>query len=163
MNWEIIGATGEWAGAAVVVLTLFYLAGQIRLNTKATKAGTSHTINESLSKLMGAVRADREFADIWLRGCEDLSALDEVERLRFTHHLLDMLNLAEYAYQLEKQDLSEVHIDYISWIALLYRDNPGIRASMDSLQDEYAGSKELFERVTDIDSAFGKNIYQRGP
>ena len=24
MNWEIIGATGDWAGAFMVVITLFY-------------------------------------------------------------------------------------------------------------------------------------------
>ncbi len=39
MNWEIIGSTGEWAGAIAVVVTLFYLARQIRqqnINTAAT-------------------------------------------------------------------------------------------------------------------------------
>ena len=163
MNWEVIGATGEWAGAAVVVVTLFYLARQIRQNTRATKAGTSYSVNESLSKIVGALRSDGEFAEIWIRGCEDIDALNEVERLRFTSHLLDMLNLAEYVYQLEKQDLSEAHIDYIPWIALLYRENPGIRSFMDDLKEGYAGSKELFERMTDADVAFGTNLYKRMP
>ncbi len=31
MSWEIVAATGEWAGAAAVVVTLFYLARQIRV------------------------------------------------------------------------------------------------------------------------------------
>ena len=39
-------------------------------------------------------RSDGEFAEIWLRGCRDLESLDDVEKVRFTHHLLDMLNLA---------------------------------------------------------------------
>ena len=30
MNWEVIGATGEWAGAIAVVITLAYLAKQIK-------------------------------------------------------------------------------------------------------------------------------------
>ena len=38
INWEIIGATGEWAGAIVVVATLFYLASQVRQSTKMEKA-----------------------------------------------------------------------------------------------------------------------------
>jgi hypothetical protein len=33
MNWEMIGATGEWAGSLAVVVTLFYLARQIRTST----------------------------------------------------------------------------------------------------------------------------------
>ena len=100
-----------------MVITLFYLAKQIRQNTKATRAGTSHALNESLSRLMGALRADGEMADIWFRGCQDIEALNDVEHVRFTSHILDMLNLAEYAYQLEKQGLSDTHIDFVPWIA----------------------------------------------
>ena len=81
MNWEIIGATGEWAGAIVVVATLFYLARQVRQNTRASRAGASYAINDSLSKIVGAIRSDREFADIWIRGCEDIDALNPVERV----------------------------------------------------------------------------------
>ena len=33
MNWEIVGSTGEWVGAFVVVVTLFYLTKQIRQNS----------------------------------------------------------------------------------------------------------------------------------
>ena len=38
MNWEAIGAIGEVVGAAAVVVTLGYLAVQIRANTAALKA-----------------------------------------------------------------------------------------------------------------------------
>ena len=160
MNWEIIGATGEWAGAVAVVLTLFYLARQIHQNTKATKTGASYSFNDSLSKQLGALRDDGDFADIWLRGGRDYEALNEVERVRFTSHVLDMLNLAEYAYQLEKQGLSDSHIDYIPWVALMYRENPGIRSFIDSLKDGYIGSQELYERIIDPDSAYGTNVYK---
>ena len=30
MNWDMIGATGEWAGAIAVVATLIYLSNQIK-------------------------------------------------------------------------------------------------------------------------------------
>ena len=161
MNWEAIAAIAEVVGVIAIVVSLVYLSAQIRQSTKASRAGASYTINDSLSKIVGAIRADGEFADIWIRGCEDLESLDPVERVRFTSHLLDMLNLAEYVNQLEMQDLSDAHIDYIPWIALLYRENPGIRSFMDSLKPGYAGSKELFERMTDTESAFGTNVYER--
>ena len=35
MNWDAIGAIGEVGGAIAVVITLFYLASQIRQNTNA--------------------------------------------------------------------------------------------------------------------------------
>lgn len=40
MNWEAIGAVGEVLGALAVVLTLVYLAIQIRQNTSSTRAST---------------------------------------------------------------------------------------------------------------------------
>jgi len=40
MNWDAIGAVGEVVGAICVVLTLGYLAVQIRQNTRATRATT---------------------------------------------------------------------------------------------------------------------------
>ena len=32
MNWEVIGALGEWAGALVVAVTLIFLVRQIRVS-----------------------------------------------------------------------------------------------------------------------------------
>ena len=40
MNWEAIGAIGETLGAIGVIMTLAYLAIQIRQNTRASKAAT---------------------------------------------------------------------------------------------------------------------------
>ena len=36
MNWEAIGAIGEIVGAAAVIITLIYLASQVRTARKAT-------------------------------------------------------------------------------------------------------------------------------
>jgi hypothetical protein len=38
MNWDAVGAIGEWAGAIVVVATLFYLATQVKQSQKMEKA-----------------------------------------------------------------------------------------------------------------------------
>ena len=38
MNWEAIGAVGETVGALAVLLTLVYLAMQIRQNTRSVQA-----------------------------------------------------------------------------------------------------------------------------
>ena len=41
MNWEAIGAVGEVAGAVGVILTLAYLARQMRVNTVALQNETT--------------------------------------------------------------------------------------------------------------------------
>ena len=40
MNWDAISAVGEILGAAAVVLSLVYLATQIRQGTSATRTAT---------------------------------------------------------------------------------------------------------------------------
>jgi hypothetical protein len=40
MNWEAIGAIGEVLGALAVIVTLVYLAVQIRQNTAAALTNT---------------------------------------------------------------------------------------------------------------------------
>ena len=37
MNWDAIGAVGEIVGALAVVVSLLYLAGQIRVSNKASR------------------------------------------------------------------------------------------------------------------------------
>ena len=47
MNWDAIGAVGELVGAIAVVVTLIYLASQLRQNTKALKSATNQAFNNS--------------------------------------------------------------------------------------------------------------------
>jgi hypothetical protein len=156
-----IAALAEIAGSMGVIATLIYLTVQVRQNTKSTRADTSFSINSALSNNLNAMRSDGEFAEIWLRGCKDLETLSDVERLRFTSHLLELLNLATYIDQLEQQNISATHIDFIPWVTMNYRDNPGIRAAVDSIGvEDFAGGRELFERITNVELAAGANIYR---
>jgi hypothetical protein len=51
MNWEAIGAVGETVGALAVLVTLVYLAVQIRQNTKAVRAAAVDSTTSHLSKI----------------------------------------------------------------------------------------------------------------
>jgi len=44
MNWEAIGALGEVVGAAAVVLTLLYLARQVRDGSKQIRLNTTSSL-----------------------------------------------------------------------------------------------------------------------
>ena len=54
MNWEAIGAVGEVLGAFAVVLTLVYLAVQIRQNTSSTRASTYSATTDGWHNYMQA-------------------------------------------------------------------------------------------------------------
>ena len=46
MNWEVIGALGEWAGALVVAVTLIFLARQIRVSATQQRLESHRAIAE---------------------------------------------------------------------------------------------------------------------
>ena len=51
MNWEIVASTGEWAGAVAVVVTLFYLARQIKQQNEIAKHNAWQNIMEQFNQL----------------------------------------------------------------------------------------------------------------
>ena len=61
MNWEAIGATGEILGALAVVLTLIYLAVQVRHARDATMDQNRLTRSTAVREIVLASCADDEF------------------------------------------------------------------------------------------------------
>ena len=109
MNWEAIGAIGEIVGAAGVVLTLAYLANQIRQNTiqleqntLAAKAAAQNASNESLRENRKSIFASLEMSEIYLLGNQKPEALDEVSKLRYR---LIMMNVTETMLEIYTQTL----------------------------------------------------------
>ena len=47
MNWEAIGAVGEIGGAIGVIVTLIYLANQLRQNTNALRSSAYESYNQT--------------------------------------------------------------------------------------------------------------------
>ena len=64
MNWEAIGAIGEVGGAIAVVVTLVYLARQIRHGAEATRIAAYHQAQEQLWSVGVAVATDPGLAEI---------------------------------------------------------------------------------------------------
>ena len=83
MNWEALGAIGEIVGAVAVVLTLGYLAVQIRQNTRATRAATSSAAAAAARDISGAVARDAELANLYETGLRSLYSLDPSQRAQF--------------------------------------------------------------------------------
>ncbi len=109
-----------------VVLGIVFLVVEVQQNTAAIRSQSSIAINDSLAHLNQALYADPGFTDIWIRGRQSLDSLDPIERERFTAYVLERLNLAVYARELERANSEDVHID---WIAIINREiveNPGI-------------------------------------
>ncbi|MEM7220329.1 MAG: hypothetical protein AAF515_18345 [Pseudomonadota bacterium] len=83
MNWDAIGAVAEVLGAAGVILTLGYLAIQIRQNTQALRAASIDSMTSIANDIRTNLFSDPEIASIYMRGLEGIDNLDALETERF--------------------------------------------------------------------------------
>ena len=87
MNWDAIGAVAELLAAIGVIVSLIYLAVQVRRNTHIQRAANLRDIATELAMTIRCTAANPELASLVLRGLADLDALDPVERYRFDSYI----------------------------------------------------------------------------
>ena len=83
MDWEAIGAIGEVLGAVGVILTLGYLAIQIRQNTRALRAASIDSTTQIANGIRSDLFSNPEITAIYANGLGDVDALNKLERERF--------------------------------------------------------------------------------
>jgi len=98
MNWEAIGAIGEAVGAIGIIVTLGYLAIQIRQNTIQQRSQVIQVMFESYSQLIMLLVSDAELGRMFLAGTLDQSSLTDEELVRFQLFMMAFLRRLENFY-----------------------------------------------------------------
>lgn len=75
INWEAISSIAEVTGAAAVIISLVYLAVQIRSGTQALKTSTRDASFHHIMEWNYALSQSSDLPALFHRGCEDFSAL----------------------------------------------------------------------------------------
>ena len=114
MNWEAIGAIGEIIGAIAVIVTIAYLAIQIRQNTLALRSTATNEINEQLANVYFDASRDPEVASVFVRGAYDPSKLDQVELARYFSMLQGIMFIFQNVLLQTRAKLIDQEILY-SW------------------------------------------------
>lgn len=90
MSWQDLGSIGEMVSAIAVVISLIYLAFQIRQNTSQidqnTKATQATAFDSSITHAMVARQAifeNEDVARIYHEGAIDPDSLSEQDRMRY--------------------------------------------------------------------------------
>ena len=91
MNWEAIGALSEIIGAVAVVVSLIYLAVQIKRNTDLAKTEYHTSSASSAARFQDWKAANPENARIFRTGMLDFRALNADERVILDGVLLDVV------------------------------------------------------------------------
>ena len=107
MNWDAVGAMGELFGALAVVLTLGYLAVQVRQNSQGMKVAAKLDIENNYNDYTNLVLKDPELFDLQRKGLlgQELEANDKVKFDLLMQRMTRQFSSMYYQYQM--QDLSE--------------------------------------------------------
>ena len=84
MNWEMLSAIGQVVAAIGVIISLIYLAAQIREQNKERRRAGINILTVQWSDLVKTGQESREFAEFFLRGIRSFEALDAPDKLRFS-------------------------------------------------------------------------------
>jgi hypothetical protein len=98
MTLNDLANLGQIIGALAVVISLFYVAHQIRQNTNAVRSATAQAVHEHFAKWYHLVAADDELAQIVARGLRDHAPLPEKERVRFVAAFMAFLSSSQNAF-----------------------------------------------------------------
>jgi hypothetical protein len=89
---------GQVIGAIAVVVSLFYVAHQIRQNTNAVRSATAQAVHEHFAKWYQLVAADAELSKMVATGLRDYGLLSEEERVRFIATFMSFLSYSQNAF-----------------------------------------------------------------
>jgi hypothetical protein len=126
VNWEAISAIGQLVGALAVVISLIYVAREIRSNARSARLASVGTIN----RWLGQLASHPHLAEVWNRGVQDWESLKGPDADTFQAFMLQLFHIFNEMYY----EHLEGHLDPRLWreIETPMRDqinkSPGIQA-----------------------------------
>jgi hypothetical protein len=154
VNWEAIGAIGQIVGALAVVISLIYVAREIRSNARAARLASLGTANELLRQL--AVHP--ELRELYYRGSHDFESLEKADREGFHALILQLFNIYQEMYY---QHL-ESHLDPRQWDTIdavmcdVINTHPGIQTWWRSRRPRWF-NEEFVKHINQLQQAGSKD------
>jgi len=102
MNWDAVGAIGENVGAFAVVISVLYLAYQVKQNTRHSQAFTQREILRDIHQHQAQIRED---PNLVRRGLSEFSQLTGDEKLVVNTYLNEVVSTFESTLRLNNAGL----------------------------------------------------------
>jgi hypothetical protein len=98
----MIGALGELIGAAAVVLTLGYLATQVRQSTTASRQEAVRELMDQTGGILSWISYSPQRSHLWIRGTSGDPDLSVEELGQFRAHLFQLVLIWQRLYFLDE-------------------------------------------------------------
>ena len=129
MNWEAVAAIGQAIGAVGVIVSLLYLASQVKHNALAVRSTSADAAVNALNDWASRLAADAELERLWRGGNNDVTTLPEDQRGRYFMVATQLLLLSENIHHHFRVGTLDP-VAWESWRGKLAHNisRPGIRA-----------------------------------
>ena len=135
MTIEDLGNFGDLIAAIATVVTLIYLAQQIRKNSKSVEGASAQAILE-LEITTYALKA--QHANVYRRGCANILDLDDDERVVFEQLVSSEMSLFSSAYiQVQNGLMNDDAAFDRDWIRF-YLKQPGFQEMWSEIKTTYS-------------------------
>jgi hypothetical protein len=99
MTWEASSVLAEWLGVFVVVISLAYVAMQIRQHTTTVRAATELETGRQWSDFHSRIAHSDDMADLWDKGLTDAVKLTPGEKRKFIWLVAEYFFLVESLFR----------------------------------------------------------------
>ncbi len=87
---DSLGDIGDFVGGIGVVITLAYLAVQIRHSSKVAALSAGHSFSIGITEFFERIALDPQLQSLWMRAIDSPETLDEAERDQFGRLILGL-------------------------------------------------------------------------
>jgi len=105
MDITTLAAWGEFLGGIAVVVSLIYLAGQVRQNSNLLRASATSTTSQLHMGQNEIIAKDPEVAAVFHKGISDPGSLSEAERARFDTMLAIQVQAMHQSFEFQKKGI----------------------------------------------------------
>jgi hypothetical protein len=98
MNLDALGNLGEIIGAGAVVLSLIYLAVQVRQSTQSQRTENYARALDRLAAFQSLLSQDGHLSRVFAKGAADTSTLTPQERIQFTWSAYEAFGAFEFMF-----------------------------------------------------------------
>jgi hypothetical protein len=138
MTWDAAGSLGEIIGAIAVVVSVVYLALQIKGQTRQAKLAAGRELSEQYRLILNRVIDNEDFSELYLEGVTNYSALSNNSRIKMSLFLRQMFRNVEQQYlHIERENVDSTYFDTMRLSFFQLLRFPGV-------QDWWEGSREVF-------------------
>jgi hypothetical protein len=129
VDLDSLAKLSEFVSGIVLVISLVYLAFQVRQNTQSLRSENYARVLDRMSTVQSQLSMDPDLHHVFMVGAQDPARLSRTERARFSWALYELFGAGEFMFH-QSRDKALPPVVWTRWEATIgwWLSHPGMRA-----------------------------------